>query len=166
MIVGLTGAVGAGKSTLAKRLAARGADVLDVDMLAATAAMHVGLRPADALSRVVNGDRELEGRIAALVKERLGSWLSTARRPAVIDAAVLFEHQLETHCTLTVCLTCDAATRKARVKQRSTASAQHFEAIERTQWPEAEKAKRATHVISTDGSLDEAEAALVRLVWP
>lgn len=152
MIIGLTGCVGSGKSTLAVAL---GFPVLDVDQLGAAAAKAVGLAPAEALARVVSGDRALEALLAPMVKDAISAWLAVTERPCVIDSALLFEQGLEASCTVTVCLTCPVEVRRARVAQRDTASARLFDAIEAAQWPEAKKAGAAQVVVSSEAPLAE-----------
>jgi dephospho-CoA kinase len=151
VILGITGCVGSGKSTLASAL---GFPVLDVDEVGAVSATAIGLRPADALTRVLQGDRALEAQLANLVKPAIAKWLEVTARPCVIDSALLFEQGLDASCTLTVCLTCPADVRRARVLQRRTASARLFDLIESAQWDEARKAARAGLVLASSGSID------------
>ncbi|MFT3708619.1 MAG: dephospho-CoA kinase [Archangium sp.] len=153
MIIGITGCVGAGKSTLANAL---GFPVLDVDEVGAISARAIGVHPAMALARIVQGDRALEAQLATMVKAAIDAWLQTVARPCVIDSALLFEQGLDASCTLTVCVTCPVEVRRARVVQRRTASAQLFDQIEAAQWPEAQKAAGAQIVISTEGTVEEA----------
>jgi dephospho-CoA kinase len=160
VIVGLTGAVGAGKSTVAAFLAQRGFQVIDVDVLAAKAALARGVSPGDALLRVLEGDSVLEALLLADVKSSLAAWAETTTGNRVIDSALLFEHGLDRLCDVTVCLTCPLEERRRRVGTRSTTSASHFDRIEGSQLSEAEKAHRAHHVIRTDQPVAEVERAV------
>lgn len=159
MIVGLTGAVGAGKSTLAGLLVARGFGVLDVDVVAADAARSLGLAPAAVLAELLtDGPRraEFETMLIPEVKRRVHAWCEAALGgPAVIDSALLFEHGLDALCSVTICLRCPADERRARVGRRQTTSAKHFDRIEASQLSEPNKAARATHVVWTNQPLEE-----------
>jgi len=164
VILGVTGSVGAGKSTIAALLKTRGFEVLDVDDVAARAAVALGLAPGDALRRVLGGDRALEQALIAHVKHEITDWLARGAGPRVIDAALLFEHGLDALCDRTVCARCPADERRRRVTQRASTSATHFDRIEASQWPEEEKARRASLTLWTHRPLAELEAEVDRLV--
>ena len=170
MIWGVTGCVGAGKSTVSSLLAGFGARVLDVDDVAAQvlAESSLGLTAAQALTAVVTGGAERARIEAALIPEvqrRIAAWCAESEVPGVLDAALLFEHGLERYCSVTLCVCCPAEERRRRVEARSTTSARLFDAIESSQWPEAEKARRATHQIETRQPL-EALTTQLRALWP
>ncbi|MBL8909729.1 MAG: dephospho-CoA kinase [Archangium sp.] len=152
IVIGITGCVGSGKSTVARAL---GLPVLDLDHVGASCAKAIGLNPAIALARIVGGDRALEAKLVPMVKAAIAQWLEVTPRPCVIDSALLFEQGLDSLCDLTVCLTCPAEMRRSRVAQRTTASASLFDQIEGAQWPEAKKAARATLALPTGQPLDE-----------
>lgn len=176
-VLGVTGAVGAGKSTVCRALARRGFAVLDVDEVAAEAADAVRRELAQRELAVLNADgrldkkrlfaamladpdfrRDLERQLRPFVLQRIGDWIEHLRGPGALDAALLFESGLDALCTATLCVRCDQPERRRRVEQRTTASAQHFDALEAAQWPEAEKFRRADAALSTQ--LPEAELEL------
>jgi len=160
VIIGLTGAVAAGKSTVAAFLARDGFDVIDVDVLAAKAAIARGVKPAEALTRVLEGDPVLEALLLADVKSQVAAWVETTSGDRVIDSALLFEHGLDRLCELTICLTCPEEERRRRVSARRSTSASYFDRIEASQWPEADKARRAMHVVRSDQPLPDVELAI------
>jgi dephospho-CoA kinase len=169
VIWGVTGCVGAGKSTVASILSGFGARVLDVDDVAAQALAEssLGLTAAQALTAVVTGGPERARIEAALIPEvqrRVAAWCAESEVPGVLDAALLFEHGLARFCSVTLCVCCPAEERRRRVEARSTTSARLFEAIESSQWPEAEKAQRATHQVPTSQPL-EALTPQLREIW-
>ena len=109
--VGLTGGTGAGKSTAAARLAARGAVVLDADRLArevvepgteglaevvATFGAAVltpdGALDRAALGRRVFGDDDARARLNALLHPRIAAL--TAERMAAVDPGVVVVHDV------------------------------------------------------------------------
>lgn len=176
-VLGVTGAVGAGKSTVCRALSRRGFAVLDVDEVAAEAADAVRRELAQREPAVLNADgrldkkrlfaamladpdfrRDLERQLRPFVLKRIGAWIEHLRGPGALDAALLFESGLDALCTATLCVRCDQPERRRRVEQRTTASAQHFDALEAAQWPEAEKCQRADAALSTQ--LPEAELEL------
>jgi dephospho-CoA kinase len=105
VVVGLTGGIGAGKSTFAQLLAARGAEVIDVDAIG-RAVIAPGTEGADAvkkrfgttdrgeLARVVFSDpgarRALEAISWPLIEDRLRELVAESRASVVVlDMAVL-----------------------------------------------------------------------------
>lgn len=169
MIWGVTGAVGAGKSTVAALLAGFGARVLDVDEVAAQALAQSALEltAAQALEAVVTGGADrarLEAVLVPEVQRRIGDWCARSTLPAVLDAALLFEHGLERFCDVTVCVRCPTDERRRRVEARPTTSSRFFQAIEAAQWPEREKARRALHQVWGNQPLETLTAGL-RTLW-
>jgi dephospho-CoA kinase len=148
VIWGVTGCIGAGKSTATLMLEQLGARVLDLDRVSAWAVTQssLGITPARALETVVtNGpDRaRTETVLIPIVERRVAQWCAESTAPGVLDAALLFEQGLERFCDFTVCVCCPIGERRRRVLLRPTASAALFDAIEASQWPEARKAQRA-----------------------
>ncbi|WP_340294822.1 dephospho-CoA kinase, partial [Aquipuribacter hungaricus] len=138
--VGLTGGIGAGKSTVARRLAARGAVVVDADQLArevvapgspglAEVAREFGpgVLAADgsldrgALGAVVFGDAEARGRLEALTHPRIRALteerVAAAPDDAVVvhDVPLLVELRYEARYHLTVVVHAGAEERVRRL---------------------------------------------------
>ncbi|MDP3157881.1 MAG: dephospho-CoA kinase [Archangium sp.] len=158
MIIGVTGCVGAGKSTASAILAGFGARVLDLDRVAANAVKEssLGLTAAEALAAVVKGGPDkarIEVALIPVVHARVAAWCAESAQPGVLDAALLFEHGLERFCDFTICVCCPIEERKRRVELRSTASSGLFAAIEAAQWPEEKKASLARLIVQGDGDL-------------
>jgi dephospho-CoA kinase len=104
--VGLTGGIGSGKSEVSRRLAARGAVIIDADV-AARAVVAPGtpglarvaeafgagvLGPDGALDRerlgaIVFSDPASRARLNAIVHPLVGQWMGAAERAAVDDAS-------------------------------------------------------------------------------
>jgi dephospho-CoA kinase len=154
-LLGITGAVGAGKSTLARQFQALGWPTLDLDdviaaQLRAKAVQVLRLVPsaraADgqlALAKVFSAAlpdaglrHEIEGLITPSVVAAVEQWKAGLTRPGVLDAALLFELRLNAVCDATVCVRAPAHVRRAWVEARATASATLFDAIEQAQWTE------------------------------
>ncbi len=170
-VLGLTGSVGAGKSTAARALEETGFARLDVDdVIAAALRARAGAvlavvpqaRAPDGQldSRRLFGatlvDTALRAQVQALVlddvRAAVRAWRGALTQPGVLEAALLFEVGLDALCEATVCVTCATAVRRARVEARATASAALFDAVEAAQWPEEDKARRAGEALSGESS--------------
>ena len=184
--VGLTGSMGAGKSTLAAALARRGAVVIDADALArrATDDPEVLRRVASALgpelvvdgrldraatARKVFADadarRALEAIVHPWVRAEAAAQeaaLGACDVPPVMvvhDVPLLFETGLDAGMDATVVVSAPRALREARVAARGGDTAD-VRARDDAQAPEAEKLERASFVVRNDAD----EIALEREV--
>jgi dephospho-CoA kinase len=182
--VGLTGAIGAGKSTATRAFAAAGAAVLDADQVAREVLHSSELRAAliEALGADIVGtngalDRE---RIAARVfadadaRERLNALVHPAvwqrfkdriaGAPAgevlVCDIPLLFENEREAWFDLTIVISAPEDVRLRRVMERSGWTAEEFRRREAAQTPLAEKERRADLTLKNVGAPADLEAAV------
>jgi dephospho-CoA kinase len=176
--VGLTGGMGAGKSTALKALEELGAQVLSTDAVvhelygesqvkdAVVERWGAGVAPEGVVDRAAvaarafaGGGQErkwLEDLLWPLVGVRMGSWLEHARalrpapRAAVVEVPLLFEAGLESGFDATIAVIAQEDTRRERAATRG-----HVLAEERAgrQLPQEEKAARASFVIHNDGSV-------------
>ena len=106
----------------------------------------------------------LESTLHPLVGERIVGWragLDPAVPLAVVEIPLLFETGMEPAFDATVAITAPERLRLERAGVRGTSE---LEARAGRQLPEDEKARRATHVISNDGGIDELDRAIGRLV--
>ncbi len=182
--VGLTGGMGAGKSTALAELERLGAAVLSTDAVVHELYEDERLRdavverwgedvaPGSAVDRSAVAERVfadpddrawLEGVLWPLVGERVGEWLTEvrARRPApraaVVEVPLLFEAGMEGVYDATVAVIADERTRRERAASRGHALE---DARAARQLSQAEKARRATFTIRNDGSEGELAAQL------
>ena len=182
--VGLTGGLGAGKSTALEALERLGAAVLSTDSvvhdLYATPAVRDAfverfgsdVAPAGVVDRAAvagrmfaeDEDRRwVESRLWPLVGERMMGWRvevdQLRPRPpvAVVEVPLLYESGLEGAFDATIAVIADEMLRTDRASRRG-----HTAVAERTarQLSQEEKAARATHVVVNDGTPGELEAAL------
>ena len=182
--VGLTGGMGAGKSTALAALERLGAEVLSSDAVVhelydseqvrvavvgrwgpEVAADGAVDRAAVAQRAFASEDERawLESLLWPLVSERTAAWLEDvcARRPppraAVIEVPLLFEAGLEGAYDATIAIVSDEQVRSERASQRG-----HELLDERLarQLPQAEKARRATFVVHNDGTEKDLEREL------
>lgn len=178
--VGLTGNIGSGKSAVATRLAAKGAAVIDADVLAkqATSDPEVLARIAETLGEHVVKDGQLDRQAtAALVfdnadaREHLNNiihpWVANTRDkreralletdnpPEVIvhDIPLLFETNQQDDFDVLVVVDAPLEQRIARVQARSQLSDEDIRARDAAQMPLADKAARADVVIDNSADL-------------
>ncbi len=189
-VIGLTGALGAGKSTVVAVFARHGATVVDADAIG-----HLMLRRGgpcfDALvarfgGDIVGSDGEIAraelGRRAfadaastaalnAIVHpplvEELRARVRAADRPGhavVVDAALLLEWGALVAVAATIVVTAPRAARIERMARRLGVAPEEAERRAAAQMPEDEKARRADLVIANDGTLEELAVRAER-VW-
>ena len=106
----------------------------------------------------------LESLLHPLVGERMGEWraaLGPEVGLAVVEVPLLFETAMEDVFDATVAVVAGDETRARRAGLRGT---DLLEARSERQLPQDEKAERADHVITNDGSLDELERQVSELV--
>jgi dephospho-CoA kinase len=187
--VGLTGGMGAGKSTALEVLEELGAQVLSTDAVvhelygedrvkntvverwgAEVAPGGVVDRAVVAARAFAGGEQErkwLEGLLWPLVGERIGAWLVRARalRPApkaaVVEVPLLFEAGMEGGFDATIAVVAQEDTRRARAAGRGHALAE--ERLSR-QLSQEEKAARASFVVQNDGSVADLRRELAEVL--
>ena len=189
-LVGLTGNIGSGKSTVGRLLAARGVPVLDADDLlrevqAPGSAGHAEIAAAwpDAvgadgridrkrLGGIVFADPAARKRLEAITHPRIQE-LSRARAAALADAghdlaiyeaSLLVESGRHQECDALIVVTASPETRIARVIARDGVREDDVRARMRAQLPQEEKVRLATHVIDNDGDLAATEAQVDRVL--
>jgi dephospho-CoA kinase len=185
VFVGLTGAIASGKSEALAAFARLGAATLSSDAVThellgksevrerlaerwGEAVLADGHLERERVGEIVFGRPDelawLESVLHPLVGERIVEWRQSlpAETPlAVVEVPLLFETGMEGVFDATVCVVADDSTRAARAGDRGT---ELLEGRSRRQLSQDEKAARATHVISNDGSLAELEDQVARLV--
>lgn len=185
----LTGGIATGKSFCLERFAALGAAVIDADVLAreavapgspglAAVAERFGRRmlredgslDRAALGAVVFRDPAARAALEAIVHpevyRRITDWyanLPAGTRLAIADIPLLFETGHEHDFDRVIVAACDPEEQVRRVMARDGVDEQAARARLSAQWPIEEKARRADHVIRTDGNHAETEAQVVRL---
>lgn len=189
IVLGLTGSIGMGKSTATSTFRRLRIPVFDAD-----AAVHRlqqpggrALRPIgdafpgtvvdgkldrEALRRAVLGNpaalRRLERIVHPLVRDEERRFLARARRAGeqlvVLDVPLLFETGGEARADRIVVVSAPEAVQRARVLRRPGMTEERLAAIRSRQMPDAEKRRRAHHVVPTGLSRRFAQAAIHRLV--
>jgi dephospho-CoA kinase len=191
LLIGLTGNIGSGKSSVSRFLADRGATVIDADVLARRA-VEPGTPAHDqivarwgspvlapdghldrvALRRIVFGDPQQLDELNQIVHpevERLGDELIEAARArgdrvVVCDVPLLFERHMTDRFDRIVLVDADRAIRLDRlVKDRGLREDEAMEMIA-AQMPAELKRARADFIIDNSGTLAQLERC-VRAVW-
>ena len=189
-IWGLTGNIGAGKSAVARLLAARGIPVVDADQVAREvvspgrpALREIAARfpgvvgPAGGLDRKalaarVFGDpaerqalnQIVHPRIAEEVARRMRELERAGRPVAVYEAALIVENGQHLGLDGLIVVTASEAVQLARLRLRDGLSEEEARARIAAQLPAAEKVRHAAVVIENLGSEAELEAQVDRLV--
>jgi dephospho-CoA kinase len=188
--IGVTGTLGAGKSTLARLFESWGAWRIDADQLARDAVapgtpaleriqaewgdgvVASGALDRLALRRIVFADPEARKRLEAIVHPevrrlreiRLAEASQAGAAVVVEEVPLLFEVGMAAAFDAIVVVDAARATRRLRVlEERSLASAE-FDAMEAAQIPAEAKRRGATWVIDNDGTPQEFETA-ARALW-
>lgn len=182
--VGLTGGMGAGKSTALAALGRLGAEVLSTDAVvhelyegeelrdAVVARFGAEVAPGGKVDRAALARRAfasdqdrvwLEALIWPRVGARVASWLERVRaqdpppRAAVVETPLLFEAGMEGIYDATIAVIAEEAVRRERAAGRGHAVAEERSSRQLSQ---QEKAQRATFVVHNDGSELELEQKL------
>ena len=187
IIIGLTGSIGMGKSTVAAMFERLGVPVFDADAavrrvqgpggraLAAIEAAFPGTTHAGGLHREQLGAhvfgngaalKRLEGILHPLVAEAQSSFLGAHRlKPAVVlDVPLLFEKGGWKRCHLSIVVSAPARVQCARVLARPGMTREKFAGILKSQMPDREKRALADIVIETGRGRRHTWLAVQRIV--
>jgi dephospho-CoA kinase len=183
--VGLTGGIGAGKSEALAAFERRGVpvlstdrvahDILDDDQVRAALVERWGeqIAPAGAVDRdrvgeIVFADRDELTWLESVTHPRVGAHVLEWRQNlgpdveiAVVEVPLLFEAAMEDAFDATLAVVADDAIRDVRLRERGQAG---LEGREDRQLDQAEKIRRADHVIRNDASLEELDREVNELI--
>ena len=187
LIIGLTGSIGMGKSTVAGMLEALGVPVFDADaevramqgpdgvVLPAIEAAFPGTTGPDGVDRIelgrrVFGDADAPARLEAImhpaVAERRAAFLAAnADAPMLVfDIPLLFEKAGVANVDRIVVVSAPADVQRERVLSRPGMTEEKFAQILKLQTPDSQKRERADHVIDTGQALAGTQADVAELV--
>lgn len=188
IVIGLTGIIGSGKSTVTALLRKRGLEVIDLDALAKESLTWKETRgdireafgeeyivngrvDADGLAKAVFSDSEkrkaleslIHPRVTQKVEQRLRELESKGEHAAIIDHPLLFEVGFHRKLDMTVVVTADMGTIRERLIQRGM----KIDDVERrfaAQKPLEEKERMADFVIDNNGGEDQLAQQIDSLV--
>ncbi len=187
LIVGLTGSIGMGKSTVAAMFAGAGVPVFDADhevraMQGPGGALVPTIEAAfpgstgpegvlrEKLGALVFGDKDALARLEAIVHpavaERRAAFLERhADAPLVVfDIPLLFEKGGAGAVDRVVVVSAPATVQRERVLARAGMTEEKFADILALQTPDAEKRARADHIVDTGVSIEETGAEVLALI--
>lgn len=190
-LIGLTGGIAAGKSTVAAMLRQLGARIVDADELAREIvepghdawkeivdAFGPEILSAD---RAIDRDklrkkifqdeearRRLEAithpRVRALAQQRIQALDSAGAESVVYEAPLLFEKQVHLWLRPVILVACAPETQQRRLRERDRLSPGEVDRHLKAQMPLDEKRKLADYIIENNGSLEELQKQ-VQEVW-
>lgn len=186
-IIGLTGSIGMGKSTVGQMFVDEGVPLFDADaavhelqgpggaLVDAIESLFPGSTGSEGVDRqklgaAVLGDpealRKLEKLVHPAVAAMRQAFLENNRdQPMILfDIPLLFEKSGGEVIDHIVVVSADAADQRARVLARPGMTEERFEQIRSLQMPDAEKRKKADSVINTSQPLSETRQQVQKLV--
>lgn len=172
-IVGLTGGIGSGKSTVAKAFQAYGIPVYISDdeakaLMVTSSEIITELKAVFGAEAYINGalnkpyisdkiynDKALLQKMNAIVHPRVAQhfkdWVSAQQAPYVLkEAAILFESNAHKNCNFIITVVLDKATKIERLLQRDQTTVAKIEAIMKQQWPDERRIELSDFVIEND----------------
>lgn len=189
IVVGVTGSIGMGKTTVAKMFEDEGAAIWGADAAVHRLYAKGGAAVPDVAARfpaaIVDGavDRQrltalvmndapaladLEEIVHPLVAEDRARFVTDAARAGadivVLDIPLLFEKGGDKLLDATVVVSAPADVQRDRVLARPGMTEKKFRAILMKQTPDSEKRRRADYVIETQGSIEKTRAEVARVM--
>ena len=187
LVVGLTGSIGMGKSTAAARFRERGIAVFDAD--AEVHRLYAGplndeierAFPGSVTGQTVDRSKlaeqllanpsrfkDLEAIVHPRVEEAERRFLQDEKAHdaamAVLEIPLLLERDRDEYVDAIVVVTASPEIQRARVLSRPGMTEAKFEAVVSRQLPEAEKQSRADFVVDTNGSIENCNSQIDRII--
>ena len=190
-LIGLTGGIASGKTTVAAMLRELGASIIDADQLA----REVVLPGQDAWKEIVaafgeavlRDDRTIDRqklrtlvfkndllrkrlesithpRIRALAKVKAANLAAQGVKVVVYEAPLFFENNAQVWIRPVILVACDVATQRQRLRERDLLTEHEIDRHLGAQMPVGEKRKLADFVIENNGDLDGLQRQ-VKEVW-
>lgn len=178
LVIGLTGSIGSGKSTVSRQLAALGWYIIDADVLSRRAvepgsvalnalAERFGadvLRQDGTLDRAALAERAFASpeetaalnsivhpEVIRLLHEELEAAKHRGESTIVLDVPLLFQTGLESLCDCTVAVTATPDVRRRRICLRDGLTAEQAQRRMEAQPPDSYYTQRATDTLVNDG---------------
>lgn len=181
MIVGLTGGIASGKSTVADFFRQKGIPVVDADEIS-RAVTQSGAEGAKAIEKTFGSEMFVSGRLdrkklaaycfenrerteklnsvlhPIIIKEMLRQteqYKNSGAKNVIWDVPLLFESGLDRFCDRIIAVVCDENTRILRAQKRSDISAEEVKKRISRQMSDEERRKRADCIIDNGNSREE-----------
>lgn len=181
-VIGLTGGIGSGKSTVSQYLKKLGYDVIDADKISHDITMpgqatlkllkaefgdniilEDGSLNRQELAKVAFSDSLKHKRLEEIVTDsvinivnsKINEFRAEEKDIVILDAPLLFESCMDKKCDEVWLVTCSLEERIKRVMARDGLSREEIIARIDNQMPDSEKIRRSSCVIKNDGPLDD-----------
>jgi len=187
LVIGLTGGIGTGKTTVSNEFAALGITIVDADIAARhvvepgspvfskiiarygnTLALSDGSLDRKKLREIIftNADekRWLESLTHPAIRQILFNQLAQATSPyAILAAPLLLETKLDQSVNRVLVVDAPENQQIARATQRDGSSAEHIQAIIRQQIDRAQRLQSADDIVDNSGSLESTHNQIQKL---
>lgn len=174
MIIGLTGGIGSGKTTVGKIFSTLGIPVYEADtaskkiidtdkglqaklqdLLGENIVTPEGLIDRSRMASLIFNDEELLKKTNALIHPAVGddfmNWAQEQSKPYVIkEAAILFESGSYKQCDKIIVVEAPEELRIKRVMERGNVSRKEVLERMKNQWPQEQKVQMADYVVHND----------------
>lgn len=187
LLIGLTGSIGMGKSTIAKRFVEQNVPVIDADKVVRDLYEGDAVEPIEAafpgsttagkvdrtklstqLMDDPGGFKRLEEIVHPLVhaaeRRQLKAHAEVGAELAVLEVPLLFETGGDGRVDVTVVVSAPAEVQRDRVMAREGMTSEKFEAIRARQLPEVEKRRRADFIVETHLTIPESYAQVDAII--
>lgn len=187
IVIGLTGSIGMGKSTVAERFRQLGIPVCDADAVvhelyegAAVAPIEAAfpgttsggkvdrVKLGQAVLKNPHGLKRLEAIVHPMVQEAEREFLRKAAEQgaqmAVLEVPLLFETGGDARVDVTIVVSAPPEVQRERVLARPGMTPSKLEAILARQMPDSEKRRRADFVVDTGVTIEESHAQVDAIV--
>ncbi|MBU1915986.1 dephospho-CoA kinase [Patescibacteria group bacterium] len=180
LIVGLTGGIGCGKSTvrellgrvidtrtfdcdeISKRILFSPDFVPVAERILGRSAFIDGQPDTKRIAQIIFGDAERKTRFERLLHPLVRQAMKVAKEQAeqdgiklfVVESAIMFESRLSDLCDVTVCATCGAEEQLRRLTAIRQMTIEEIQARQAQQMPDSERQLQANILIGTDCSLE------------
>lgn len=173
IVVGLTGGIGSGKTTVAKQFELLGVAVYTADkeakrlmntskvirrkliaLFGENAYVNNQLNKSFIASKIFN-DKSLLNKMNAIVHPKVGrdfkNWLKKQKSPYVIkEAAIIFENNMESEYDYIITVTANTEVKIDRILKRDDTTEKKIRDIMKNQMPDEEKVDKSDFVIVND----------------
>ena len=183
LLVGVTGSIGMGKSTVAQMFKEHGYDVYNADdtvhyiyendeeVIEKVERQFPGSTKNGAVNRlalrdILNKDpdkfRDLEQIVHPVTRKYqiiyIKKLIEEGKMGCVLDIPLLFETGGEKYVDVSVVVTASEATQQSRVVLERKVPLEIFNAIKDQQMPDRDKLKKADYIISTDNNIEDTKS--------
>ena len=188
MIIGLTGGIGAGKSTVSRQLQDLGIHCVDADRVARRLVESGSPLLAELIEHfgpeLLDGDQLNRAKLRQLIFQdpSAKAWLDQKMHPLIrtevsrilcepafdsayqiLEAPLLFENRLESLCHSTILVDTSVELQIARSVQRDGSTPETIAAIIASQMPAQQKRLQADYIVYNSGALADLSEQVMRL---